>query len=118
METIDRFYERLVENEKIYGVLIFKDGDPIRTNMDDDTAKQFIEFTTEIFRHAGESLSRLPDLTGEINFVTITLRNGLVVLLVRYAEYHLVVVARSSVAVSGKIESLIEEVRKILEKQP
>ena len=114
-EEIERFYNSLISSENIHGVIILKDAEILRTNLDEEKAKKFIEFADEILKRAEKSLKRLPELTGEINFVSIFLQNNLVVLISVYGSYKLVVVARVEDTSVEEIKEMMRKVKETLE---
>ncbi len=113
-EIIEQFYGNLLSDKRIHGVLLYKDSEVIKSNLDDSTTEQFINFAGEIFKKAEESLKKLPEMTGEVNYVTIYLQNNVVVLVVKYNEYGLVLVAKTERVGTEEINDIIEKIKDVI----
>ena len=113
-KAIENFYEWLIKEKQIRGVLVYKDSEILKTNLDEKTTGQFIDFAAEVFKKAEEALRKLPEMTGEVNYISIYLQNRVVVLIMKYGVYGVVVVARVDELKTGDIKEIVNKVRELL----
>ena len=113
-EAIENFYGWLIKEKQIRGVLVYKDSEILKTNLDEKTTGQFIDFAAEVFKKAEEALRKLPEMTGEVNYISIYLQNRVVVLIMKYGVYGVVVVARVDELKTGDIKEIVNKVRELL----
>ena len=113
-DNIDTFYETLINAEGVHGVVLFRGDSILRSSLEDKTAEQFISFAEEIFSKAQKSLSKLPSMYGEINFVTIYLQNNVTVLVARHKDVGLIVIARIEKSEPTVIDKIILKISEII----
>lgn len=112
-DSIDSFYEALTNIEGIHGVILFKGTSVLKSSLENKATERFISFAEEIFNRARRSLSRLPNMSGEINFITIYLRNN-IVLLAKYEELGLILIARVEKSEPTIIDKVIQKISEIM----
>ncbi len=111
---IERFYSSLLNAVGIHSVIIVQDSNILKTNLDEEKAKKFIGFADEILNRAEKSLGKIPELTGEINFVSIFLQNNIVILIAAYEDYKLIVVAKGEETGTDEIKGIMEKISELL----
>jgi len=112
---LEELFDRVSKNEKVKGAILIRNGDIIKTSLDDNTSKQFVGFAMDIIERAEGALKRIPDMTGSIGFITVFLRNNTAVLISRYGEYWMIIIASIEGTEIDEVNRLVDNIKSILE---
>ena len=117
---VDSFFDELIANDLVYIVVIHKGKEVLRAKSklhseDEFFAEKLIEFANKIFSNATDSLSKLPDIEGEISYTIIRLNNGFSLLFAKYDDLGLITVTKTdSLAEYEEIKQLLRRVKEII----
>lgn len=113
---LDTLYEVLVGRNDVKWVILYKDGEVIKTNVDNEHANEIMNLMSFITRTAENAINRVFSTPKQVSFLTIYLQSGLALFFAKHGSYSIIVTIKASKAHQfEEMEQVIANVKKLLE---